>query len=291
MSKKEKVLKRDEKGFVTNKHFWSIERGNQLIKLSKFTGEARVKGPGLHFCMPMFTVGKEVNVADRNDQFIDIRCKSRDGFEVFLDIDLITCVTDAIKLEFDAANPDDMVKSILEGMMRKFVSSKNYDELSEMKFNINAPENSWMKDILNDFENNYGLKISKVIFKKVRLPKELEDDFQKKIIQEKENERRLSEAKTTVEVAKYNAKAKEVDKQVDTTVIDKQIEKLLKHGFTLEQIKEIVNTRQIKESNGNVTYIVGGNNGVAQMVAAMSAMQNNQNTEQVQEETKTYVKK
>lgn len=291
MSKKEKVLKRDEKGFVTNKHFWSIERGNQLIKLSKFTGEARVKGPGLHFCMPMFTVGKEVNITDRNNHFVDIRCKSKDDYEVFLDIDLVTCFTDVLKAEFAASNPGEILTSTLEGMFRKFTSTKDYQELSEMKFDINAPENSWMKDILDDFENNYGLKISKVIFKKVRLPKELEDDFQKKIIQEKENERRLSEAKTTVEVAKYNAKAKEVDKQVDTTVIDKQIEKLLKHGFTLEQIKEIVNTRQIKESNGNVTYIVGNNNGVAQMAAAMSAMQNNQNTEQVQEETKTYVKK
>ena len=291
MSKKEKVLKRDEKGFVTNKHFWSIERGNQLIKLSKFTGEARVKGPGLHFCMPVFTVGKEVNVTDRNNHFVDIRCKSKDDYEVFLDIDLVTCFTDVLKAEFASSNPGEILNSTLEGMFRKFASTKDYAELSEMKFDINAPENSWMKGILDDFENNYGLKISKVIFKKVRLPKELEDDFQKKIIQQKENERRLAEAKNTVEVAKYNAKAKEIDKQVDTSIIDKQIEKLQKQGLSTDEIKEIIMTRIISDSKGNITHIVGGNNGVAQMAATMATMPNDTKSNEVSETPKTYVKK
>ena len=107
MSNKE--YKKDKRGFVKNKHWWSIEKGNQLIKLNKFTGQAKVIGPGLRFCMPMFVVGKEVNIVDRNDHFVDIKCKSKDDYELLLDVDLVTSVEDAIKCEFAASNPGEIL--------------------------------------------------------------------------------------------------------------------------------------------------------------------------------------
>lgn len=285
-----KTYRQDEKGYIGNKTWWSVEKNNVLIKLNKLTGEATICGPGLHFLMPGIIVGKEINIADKNSCYQNVQCKSKDDYELTIDIDIVTRVTDAIKMEFASSNPDEILGAKLESIMRRFVASKDYHELSEMKFDLNASENSWIRDVLNDFESNYGLEITQMTLKKVKLPKELEDDFQKKIIQARENERKLAEirgeqavaavrneikmveAQGDRAVAEVKAETKKIDLSVENQIISDLVTSLKKRGFTAEQITAIVAAQIYSNSNGNITHIVGASGGEIQNAATTASI-------------------
>lgn len=285
-----KTYRQDGKGYTVNKYWWSVDPNCVLIKLNKMTGQTSVAGPGLRFLMPGIVVGKEINVADKNDCYSNIQCKSKDDYELTIDIDIVTKVVDAIKMELSSSNPEEILNSRIESAMRKFVASKGYQELSEMKFDLNAPENSWIRDSFDDFCNNYGLQVTKMTLKKVKLPKELEDDFQKKIIQERENERKLSEirgeqavmdVKNAIKmaeaqgdraVADIKAESKKIDLDVDNQVIGELVSLLKKRGLTAEQIKELVTASIYSKSSGNITHIVGGNGSEVQTAATTASV-------------------
>lgn len=291
-----KTYRQDGRGFTENKTWWSVDKNCVLVTLNKLTGEASVLEPGLHFLMPGIIVGKEINIADKNDCYQNIQCKSKDDYELTIDIDIVTHVTDAIKMEFASSNPDEILGARLESIMRRFVVSKNYQELSEMKFDLNASENAWIRTILDDFNRNYGLKVSQMTLKKVKLPKELEDDFQKKIIQQRENERKLAEirgeqavaevknkikmteAQGDRAVAEINAESKKIDMNVSLDIIGDLVTLLKKRGLSAEQIKDLVTAQIYSNSNGNITHIVGGNGSEMQNAATTAAILDKEKT-------------
>ena len=295
-----KTYRQDEKGFTVNKTWWSVDKNCVLIKASKVRDNVRICGPGLHFLMPGITVGKEINIADKNDCYQNIQCKSKDDYELTLDVDIVTRVIDAIKMEFAATNPDEILGASLESIMKIFVASKDYHELSEMKFDLNASENDWIRAILKDYSDKYGLEVTKMTLKKVKLPKELEDDFQKKIIQERENERKLAEirgeqavaivkneikmteAKGDRAVAEIKAESKKIDLDVDNQIIGELVSLLKIRGLTVDQIKEIVTAEIYSKSNGNVTHIVGANGSEVQNAAVTASV-----IEDTKQKTKT----
>ena len=116
------------------------------------------------------------------------------------------------------------------------------------------------------FENDYGIKVTKVIFKEVKLPVELQKQYDDVIEAQKRREKQLVD----LEAKKDEALARKGIADLDADAYLVRYEKLIKYlrseGIPNEGIAELIKTQMISD-NANASFFVG-DNAVAKNIAA-----------------------
>ena len=183
-----------------------------------------------------------------------------------------------------------ILENKLEAILRAFIASKTYSELSEVELNLLSDEYSEIYASLDVIRKQYGVDIKSLFLKNVRIPQELTMHFQKEAIQNLENQRVLSAAqgkreaaKIDLETAKTLAQSKTLEEKVSVAVA-KELANI--KGLSPEQTQQIIYaymiTRNSKE-NPNQIFTIGNSNGVASdmATAAMTyGLVNNSNNNQ-----------
>lgn len=239
--------KTNRNGFgYTNRMVWSVPPKCVLVCKNVINGNIYVKSEGLQVNWP-FVRAKLIEVANRTDGMDDsdkVTNRCLDGFEVTVNPAITTSVVDAAKYEFNSKNPETELKVKIQQVLRKLIVGSHYNDLIGLEINLNDSMFQSIKSDFVSFENEYGLKLEKIYLQNVEPSQSMKDDFEKKAIQEKENERRMLQAQNKKAVAEIEAAADKAKLSVFTEVADEFAAKLKRKGINLtrQEIAELLNT-------------------------------------------------
>lgn len=184
---------------------YNVKKSFVVVAENIYTHKAVALKPGLSV-LPFNTVKrvvKESNVATPGGFEKPLMARSKEGYDLGCLFSWVANIVDPIKFVYASENPGQIFDSIIMQGLKSYVNERNYEDLSQHFFDINASGAAQnLKKELKDFEDKYGIRISEIRLNDIIPPKELEEAYRAKAAQQSENEKRLSEAKTRAEEAK-----------------------------------------------------------------------------------------
>ncbi len=273
----------DYKGFKF-KLFRVVPENVAVIRKGWITGRITVKGSGLRF-FPWFDT-KLISVASKNIDFPPEEFKTKDGIMVKIDIAATIKVVDPYKFETKGLNPLQELAVVTKSVIRNFVESLDAKDLTK---DINNLDNIYQDRRFIKFEQKYGVRITDIQFENIELPDSLKADYEKTLMQENENKRRIAEAEANKKIADLEAEKIKIKgaaeaqarAQLQNIPLEQLFSLLEKSGMTNEQINSFINGYIYANSpNGKVVNIVGNNtnnSSMSETIASVEAAQNSNN--------------
>lgn len=276
-------------------NFKTVPENCVLITKNIFTGKVRSKGGrGLKFMLPLFTKSILVSTVDRTIDYEKIEYLTKDGVMANVDMAIVVKITDPEKYITKGKEQLDQLNILIKRLLRVYVSNKNFDVLSQgecLKYDFDPNLQ------LKEFEEKYGIAVSKIIFKEVKLPERLQKLYndqveaqqQRKAQKERlEAEKEKAQMEAEIVGIKAEAEAKRIQK-IEEAKADVYLNKmknlvtyLKSQNVPTEGIADFLKTQMISE-NQNASFFMGGTDqsrNIAAGVAAGNAAtrKNNQNT-------------
>lgn len=190
----------------TTSLFRVVPENHCLLCVNKLTGRPFVKEQGFHTLMPWIE-SKLVSKANTPVDYPKDTYKTSNGLELEIDVAITISIVDPIKYEYNSTDPLEELGIITRDILRVFIASKEDNELIRGKHSIDDFDAA---DVYDRFKEKYGVEVKEVYFKNIDIPQSLKDDFEKRIVQERENERKRLE---------LNAKSELVD--IETEIYKK----------------------------------------------------------------------
>lgn len=295
--------------------FKPVPKNCVLVKKNRFTGNIKVAGKkpirlwipfikktitisrkttGLKMANPILTKGMLVSTVDRTIDFDKIDYLTKDGIMVNVDIATIVNITDAKKYMEKGKEQLVQLDILIKKLLRIYIASRDFEGLSKGECQLRDFDHTGE---LIDFENKYGIKISKIIFKEVRLPERLQKLYndraeatQKRNAQEVQLEAAKEKARAEAEIKKIEAEAEAKRIQIIekakaeawTAQMRTFVQYLEEKGLLTEKVSELL-TEQLKlktitDNNANAIFSFGDNNSQAANIAAGIRASNNTQT-------------
>lgn len=266
----------DYKGFKF-KLFRVVPENVAVIRKGWITGRITVKGSGLRF-FPWYDT-KLISVASKNIDFPPEEFKTNDGIMVKIDIAATIKVVDPYKFETRGLNPLQELAVVTKSVIRNFVESLDAKDLTK---DIKKLDSIYQDRRFIRFEHKYGIRITDIQFENIELPNSLKADYEKTLMQENENKRRIAEAEANKKIADLEAEKikikgaaeAEARAQLQNIPLEQLFSLLEKSGMTNEQINSFINGYIYANSpNGKVVNIVGNNTNNSSMPETIASVE------------------
>jgi len=267
-----------------NVKFWrTVPENYCLVTKNIFTQAVDYKeGHGLKFINPLFTKTILVPLMHTTKGYNGLSVTTSDGIEIKTDIELVMRITDPAKYVVEGKYQINQLNSLIKRLLRVYVSGKGFENViqEECRLNNFDPNNEF-----NVFEQNYGIKIDRVIIEKVELPERLKKLYndaaeakERQKAQTIENqiqeEKALSAAK--IRGIESEAKAKEIKAiesaktQAYIEKLSDLVEKLKSQGISTSSIEKQIETLIMAEK-GNAIFMAGGNTMAGNIASGVAA--------------------
>ena len=220
---KKNITELDDYSEYKVKFYRAVPPNTKLVCRNRFTGNITIKNSGFNITMPWIE-SKFVSVASRAIDYPKEKYKTKDGIELEIDIAIPISIVDPYKYETQSVDPLKELGIATRDILRVFVANKTEAELVGKK-HTKADVDSG--NIYATFEEKYGIKVNDIHFKSIDLPQSLKDDFEKKLVQERENERAKAEAHARKLIAEIEADIKKIEMKATTEAIAERAEKYL----------------------------------------------------------------
>jgi membrane protease subunit HflK len=176
-------------------------QGNQQAVILRFGDYVRDAGPGLHFKLPAPIETKRiVDVTSQRETLVGVRSDAESlmltGDENIVDINfaVLWVIKDLESYLFKVDQPDDLVKSAAESVVREIIGKNELDPIittGRQQFGGEVAER--LQALLDEYEA--GVLINDVQFQKTDPPADVEDDFLDVVNAQQEAERAINEAR------------------------------------------------------------------------------------------------
>ena len=251
------------------KVFRMVPKNSKLICQNILNGDVTIKESGFRIILPWYR-SKLVNITKTVIDYPKEQYLTKDQIYVEIDPALTVRITDPIKFEFKNSNPLQELCILVKDVIRSFIAGKDSSELIGINYSIGEKDST---GLFNEFETRTGLHISHLFFKNVRLPKELEDDYEKAKTQELENKRAIAEANSKKEQTRINAEAKKIAADAEAyrqaVILKEKISALKESGYDDKTVTEVIQALLLSESNANIFTGLGKNNTSDQTMAML----------------------
>lgn len=265
------------------KIFRAVPENAVVVKYTSFTKKELkvVNKSGLLFFFP-WEKSKLVSKAAKNIDYPPATYRTSDGIMVTIDFALTIKIVNAKKFEQENLNPLQELGVVTRSIINEFVKGLTETELMQKKqYDLKDIDKF---NLFDEFAKNYGIMVTNIYFKSIELPKSLIDDYEKGVMQEKENKRRIAEAEANKKVASLEAESIQITSsakanaraQLQNVPLEQLLALLQNSGMTQEQINSFINGYLFANSpNGKVVNIVGNTSGssIPNTVASMEAIQ------------------
>lgn len=279
--------------------FWrSVPSNCRLVLENRFTGEISFKsGAGLKFVPPIFyrTILVPGPELEGVKTFNGVKCLSRDKIELSVDLTLSMSIVDPAKYVRQGKHQLSQLSSIVNRLLRVYVANKRFDDLVTDECDIDLFDKNGE---LDDFADQNGIQINKVIFEKIELPERLKKLYNDAAEEEQRKKAQSVRLKAELEKARSDAQITDIHAEAESKKISKLGEAktksliyklnnlrdtLIEKGVSNEEIDEMIKTIFMSE-NGNASFFIGGNDTAKSVGAGVAAGRNysprlNQNPE------------
>ncbi len=271
--------------------FWRTVPANcRLVLANRFTGEVSFKsGVGFKFISPIFyrTILVPGPELEGIKTFNGVKCLSGDKIELSVDLTLSMSIVDPAKYVMQGKHQLSQLSSIVNRLLRVYVANKKFDDLVVNECDIDVFDRNGE---LDNFADQYGIQINKVIFEKIELPERLKKLYNDAAEEEQRKNAQSVRLKAELEKAESDAKISSIHADAESSRISKLGEAktkslifklneirdtLVQRGFSNDEIGELIKTTVMSE-NGNTAYFVGGNDMAKNVGAGVAAGRNYQ---------------
>lgn len=266
--------------------FWrSVPSNCRLVTENIFTRKPKfIDGTGFRLIPPLFTrtilvPGPEL---EGIKTFKDVKCLSKDKIEIGVDLSLSMSIVDPVKYIRKGKHQMEQLSSIVNRLLRIYVANQNFDtlvasECSISKFDLNKN--------LDNFTQENGIKVNKVIFEKAELSEELKKSYNDAAEEEQKRKAQEIKNKAALEKAENDAKIKEIELQLNRKEVamlheernkafiqklTQSIDVLKSRGIPTDKIADSLYPL-IASENESSTFIVGGNGQASDIAAGVAA--------------------
>lgn len=283
--------------------FWrTVPENFRLVKINRITQKITFNNKfGWIPVPPIFvkTILVPAPILDGKREYKNVDCLSKDKIEISVDLTIIMHISDPAKYKRKGATQLSQLDSIINRLLRVYVARKNFDNLVEeecdlTKFDINKA--------FDAFEQECGIKITRVTFEKVRLPERLKKLYNDAAEEEQKRKAQAVRLKAEQEKAEADAKRMKILADAEAEKI-KVIENakaeawlnqkksfvayLISQNIPVETIAEQLKIKIASEGNAFVTIGDANSNNTAANIAAglNAANQYNQKNNPVSQTT------
>jgi len=176
-------------------------QGNEQAVILRFGDYVRTSGPGLHFKLPPPLETKQiVNVTSQRETLVGVRSDAESlmltGDENIVDVNftVLWVIKDLSAYLFKVDQPDDLVKSAAESVVREVIGKNELDPIiTTGRQELRGAVAEQLQILLDEYEA--GVLINDVQFQKTDPPKEVVDDFLDVVNASQEAEQAINEAR------------------------------------------------------------------------------------------------
>lgn len=176
-------------------------QGNEQAVVLRFGDYVRTAGPGLHFKMPApFETKIKKNVTQQQETRVGVRSQAESlmltGDENIVDINftVLWVIKDLESYLFKVDQPDDLVKSAAESVVREVIGKNELDAIiTTGRQELRGVVTAQLQTLLDEYEA--GVLVNDVQFQKTDPPAEVEDDFLDVVNAQQEAETAVNEAR------------------------------------------------------------------------------------------------
>lgn len=244
--------------------FRSVPANCYLVSVNVFTGNVvNLGGQGLKFTIPVLTKTILVPNIDRTIDYPKADYLTSDHITAGVDIALSVRIVDPVKYVNKGKHQLEQLNHLTQSLLRVYIQRFKFESLSSgvCKLNEFDPNNDF-----RTFEDEYGIKINRVILKEIKLPADLQKQYDDVIEANKKKERQRIE----LEIKKEEARAKKeialIEAEMYLMKFKELVTYLKEQGLLNDEITEVIKMQMMSE-NQNASFFVGGN-GMSQNIAA-----------------------
>lgn len=309
---KEKPVEKQRENKFRWKFYETSDVGTKLVRVNKWTSNVYgVERNGIHINILPWLKQKIYNLQEQKFDTPHASSLTSDGngVSVDYDTDYMYVISDPVKLaeqengekhNLESTRVKQNICDKLDNIVRDYVVSHSRNDIVG-KGSINILSDFAAKEKIKEIKKDYGIEITQILIKNVRLPKNIEEQLQKneelklkKKQMEYENEIEIQKAQTAQAVTKINAEG-EADRINRIIAASAGVSKDsgIPASIMAEAVgQKLANEALVNGSNPNTTVIAtnavnyssgqnSNNNGNydlnAIMSAAIAAVANNQN--------------
>ena len=266
--------------------FWrSVPSNCRLVTENIFTRKPKfIDGTGFRLIPPLFTrtilvPGPEL---EGIKTFKDVKCLSKNKIEIGVDLSLSMSIVDPVKYIRKGKHQMEQLSSIVNRLLRIYVANQNFDTLVASECSISRFD---LNKNLDNFTQENGIKVNKVIFEKVELSEELKKSYNDAAEEEQKRKAQAIKNKAALEKAENDAKIKEIELQLNRKEVamlheernkafiqklTQSIDVLKSRGIPTDKIADSLYPL-IASENESSTFIVGGNGQASDIAAGVAA--------------------
>lgn len=176
-------------------------QGNEQAVVLRFGDYIRTAGPGLHFKLPApFETKIKENVTSQRETRVGVASQAESlmltGDENIVDVNftVLWVIKDLESYLFKVDQPDDLVKSAAESVVREVIGKNELDPIiTTGRQELRGAVTAQLQTLLDEYEA--GVLVNDVQFQKTDPPAEVEDDFLDVVNAQQEAETAVNEAR------------------------------------------------------------------------------------------------
>ena len=255
-----------------------VPENHVLVTKNIFTGVVKSKeGIGLKFMLPFVTKSILVSTVDRTIDYEKIDYLTKDGIMANVDIAVVIKITDSALYMKGGKEQLEQLNVLVKQLLRVYVAGRNYDELSRGECKLTDFDG---RHKFHAFSNLYGIDVSKVIFKEVRLPERMQKLYNDRVEEEQKQKAQKIRLKAAKEKAQAEAEILGIQSDAEAKRMAKLVKALIDEGVPMEDAIKHLNIKTAS-ANGNAIFMNGSNmaSDVAMGVAAGNVSTQNRNSD------------
>lgn len=246
----------------------SVPDNCNLVTINNFTGKIVNRGGrGFKLTLPWITKSILVPAIDRVIDYPSGNYLTLDHITAGIDIAIGVRIEDPVKYVNSGKYQLEQLAVLVQSLLRMYVQSLEFASISKGNCPVSVFDNGKR---LKTFCDDYGIKVTKVIFKEVKLPQELQKQYDDVIEAKKKREKQLVELNIRKDEAIARKEIADIDADIYIMKYEKLIRYLKSEGVPSEGIADLIKTQMISE-NANASFFVGENDAAKNIAAGVAA--------------------
>lgn len=239
-----------------------------LVIVNNITGKvSKRNGRGLKLTLPVITKSILVPNIDRVIDYPRANYLTLDHITAGIDIALNVRIEDPVKYINSGRYQLEQLGILTQNLLRVYVQSLSFDSISRGVCDLRVFDEG---DLYDTFKKNYGIEVKSVIFEEVKLPAELQKQYDDVIEARKKREKQLVELEARKDEARTRKEIADVDADIYLMKYEKLINYLKQQGIPNEGISDLIKTQMISD-NGNASFFVGESDTAKNIAAGVAA--------------------
>lgn len=246
----------------------SVPENCYLVTVNNFTGKVVNRGGrGFKITIPVLTKSILVPNIDRVVDYPRANYLTLDHITAGIDMAVTLKIVDPVKYINEGRYQLDQLSVLVQNLLRVYVQSLDFGSLSRGACDINKFDPNFQ---LMRFEDSYGIKVRNILFKEVKLPADLQKQYDDVIEAKKRREKQIVDLEAKKDEAMARKEIASVDSEIYVMKYKELISYFKEQGIPTEQIAELVRTQMISE-NANASFFVGDNDSAKNIAAGVAA--------------------